>query len=79
MAEVRNRRSIAIGSRRVGRRASIDGAMHIPDERNDLLLLDDVLEELLCAPERHSLNGTGGFPSVFEVNAKIAPPRFGGC
>ena len=46
-------------------RASADTSVEAA-ERNTLCLLDDILEESDGSPQRHALDGVGGFPRVLS-------------
>jgi len=51
------------------------GTADVTSERNDFFLLADVLEELGCAPERHSFNGFSGLARVLVVHAQVGAAR----
>jgi len=51
------------------------GTTDVTSERNDFLLLADVLEELSCAPERHSFDGFSGLARVLVVHAQVGAAR----
>merc|ERR1719391_39358 len=51
------------------------GTADVTSKRNDFFLLADVLEELGCAPERHSFNGFSGLARVLVVHAQVGAAR----
>lgn len=48
------------------------------DKRNDLFLVDDILEILLGARQGHVLDRSSGLSRVLKVNTQIAPARLRG-
>lgn len=53
-------------------------AASVSSERNGLLVLLDVLEELEGAGQLPAIDGLGGFPGVLERNSQVSTAGAGG-